>query len=257
MRMSRVALVFCVVVSLVWSAVSVSPALACSGGTSYSPKELLTLSSKEIGVDTVIQGRIIETDFYHQNSIVQVQRYFKGGPGPQYVLLEQVHPVDFAGLQVGQRGGGDCIEEGERFELGETIFAFAHRYGYGSYGIPHTPSINRYRFSVSQNVVEFEIKGRLHKFTVQSFGEYLIQVSGIRPTQPAKDRTSYPLKSPLLIATSKGSQYIVPVDWTKPVKLSTESHYGLLIPTMHSTNICQQENQDVLPWTVVLLRRIM
>jgi hypothetical protein len=196
---------------------------ACGGGAAASLDEMID------DVPVIVKAQVIEVDDIAQNGIIRVEAYLKGGPGPEYILLEQNHPAVIAGLLEQMLGYGDCYRLREHLTLGETLYLFLERSDSGSYTLASSVfNADHYTFPDPEATVTIAPgldTGPTVILTEVEFRQYIAERLGQIPTAP--DRiTPYPFAAPLLITTTT-TRYIYPLDGRDPVELTGEIYLDI------------------------------
>lgn len=193
------------------TAVVPKTARACGGGIDFGFTTLFKES------DILIKARIIEVDDAGQNVVVRVERYFKGGPGPEYVIIQQQYSPgaeETLGLYQGFLGHGDCQILREVLYRGYSLYFLAAKTLTGAY-----VANAQFRFNSETPTVSFFMKDGVYEnkeYTERQFIAVIAAQGGQVPVAP-KTTALYPLYAPLLLTTSKGTHYMLPIDGGKPV----------------------------------------
>jgi hypothetical protein len=189
-------------------------ALACSAGV-YPPFTSVYKNS-----EVVVKAKVVEVDDLGQNAVVQVERYYKGNAGKQYLLFFRQHPLTMIGVARGMRGGGDCATLYEAVQRGDTVYLMGTRLYSGAYfssGL-FKPEYFVYRNpgdTASVYIGEGNIADVEH---TEAALQALIAAQNSTNSDTAVPITdfSHPSYAPLLVTTKNGTQYVVPVDGGSP-----------------------------------------
>jgi hypothetical protein len=189
-------------------------ALACSG-TPMTFKESYDTS------DIFVKATVVEPDDLGQNAIVRVERYYKGGAGPEYVLLERKSLETIIGLGAGYLGGGDCNSWAEPIQRGDVIYFMASRTYTGAYFSSNVFAQEYFIYRNADNVADIFLNhGAPESFTESQFLKYIKEQVGDAFVVP-DSKHPYPRKAPLLVTTKDQKRYILPVDDETLLNLET------------------------------------
>lgn len=198
----------------------ISPAFACSGGAP------LTISSLLENSDYLVKAHPVEIDDAGQNYVLQVESYLAGGAGPEFLLYSQLDPLLVQYIYDGRSSGGDCLALRGSLDFGDTIYAFLSRTPQGYYRALSTffePQIHygesgevyvRDRHTLTPNVEEITL-------TESEFADLISQETGDNPVPPLENEP-YPRKAPLIITTTSGQGYFLPIDMLSPIEFTPE-----------------------------------
>lgn len=192
----------------------------------------LTIKGLLAQSDYMVKARAIESDDAGQNTILQVQSYLSGGPGPEFLLFSRLDPVFTEYILAGRSSGGDCLGLASALHSSDSFYAFLRRNENGSYSLAST----LFNFPQIESTVEVFLEGGFQDgdqiledvaewgtgqwVSEREFVALIAVESGEEPKLP--DPTyHYPLKSPLLVTTS-GEQFVLPADWGTPVLVTEE-----------------------------------
>jgi len=184
---------------------------ACSGGEALTLDEMIDESS------VIVKAKVRQIDIGKQNGIVQVESYFKGAPGPQYLLLVQTDPGE---MQMFTRvgNGGTCADLGVRLVPGQIAYLFLNRDPIdGGYRLMHRDSWGISVVTYSPG--EKQRLGDSLELTEDQFVDYVLKRTKLA-TKPPLPSTEIPRTAPLLIKTVKGSTYVLPVDTMEPKRIT-------------------------------------
>lgn len=184
------------------------PALACSG----SP---ISFDESYKNSDIFVKANVVEVDDLGQNAIVEVERYYKGGAGAEYIILWRQPVSETIRYSRGNIGGGECGLLLEPLRRGNTVYFMGTRTYAGAYRSSSTWEIQYfvYRnpgdtapiFKKTQAGIEYQ---ELKESELQ---KYIRDRIGSIPVAPNL-KLPYPRLAPLLITTRDQKQYILPVD---------------------------------------------
>lgn len=224
--------VFVTILAVLWA--YVSPVLACSGGSS------LTLTRLVDEADVIVRGQLEVLDDAGQNGVMRVSAYLKGGPGPAHILLSLHPPAQIEAIQERYSGGGCFYGVSPALQTGEEIVIFLQRKVDGSFMLAprHFSNPMYYPFPRDHSPIRVFLNAEGHVFTydenrysaitadsipltVGEFAAHITEVSGQQVQSPLEDRP-YPLFAPLLLTTTAGSRYLLPVDGSEPLALTLE-----------------------------------
>lgn len=217
------------------------PVLACSGGLPTTIAELIE------NAEVVVHGRLALVDDAGQNGILQVKSYLTGEPGPEHIFLSLYEPAQVRGFQERFSGGGCYYGVSPRLPVGEDIIIFLQRNTNGSYSLAprHHSNPDYYYFSEdSPTAVVFlvseydEASSNGYHYETETvnqadFIDLIAEISGEQP-QPPLNSSPYSLFAPLLLRTTSGTHYLLPVDGAEPVALTPEAMRTL----RHDNPVC-------------------
>jgi hypothetical protein len=213
--------------------VQVNPALACSGGKPSTVVELVE------NAEVIVYGKLVQVDDAGQSAVLQVQSYWYGGPGPQYILLSLYEPASVTRNQERWSGGG-CYYGVAPLPAGQDIAIFLVSNTNGSYSLApgHFLNSNYYPFPTPTTTIPVYTKfeydpvntgstiAETRLVTADEFAQMIEEITRIPPFLPLFGEP-YPLLAPLLITTTNETRYLLPVDFSPPIKLNTEDLKGL------------------------------
>ncbi|MEO8607249.1 MAG: WD40 repeat domain-containing protein [Chloroflexota bacterium] len=218
----------------IYSLAAQTPVLACSGGAPLTINALIKDS------DYVVKAVPVELDDVQQNAILHVESYLVGRPGPEYLLFVQNSPIVSQYVLEGMTSGADCIGFAPDLIPRRSIYLFLHHRDDGSYvsaGTPVNPFV--YQFDSPESTVGiFPESSSTQDQNPQVSKDYADAESGIQVTEAEFVRTiveqngkpstkpiadaPYPLYAPLILVTTNGTQYELPIDGGKPFKLTSD-----------------------------------
>lgn len=216
----RILLLLCGLL-LFWNAPT-ETTLACSG-PGQSPLQTVF----EVA-ETAVIGTFVEFDTYNYNAVFQVQSYLMGEPGPEYILLALNDPVLIEdSLQVRSRSG-QCPRIQNLLDQTEVSILFLNRQIDGSYTWMGRGS-GLYQFEMTNTVLPifYEIVPTAEQpyivrdFTQSELRRYIFGRTGQKPHPPLFEQP-YPTKTPLMITTDTGNQYLLSIDGSNPVLLTDQ-----------------------------------
>lgn len=208
-----------------------SPVYACSGG---GPTPLFRLLE---GVSMVVKARVLDTDTYGQTGTVEIIDYLVGGGETTTVLVSQLNPVGAIYLLDDRDGVGGCDTLAPAFTLDEEVYLFLIRNADGSYRTSVPPdqfsySTMVYRFPdpdstallITGNSGDINTPGTLtaHQVTETEFRAMVVD-HGRGHSARLTGISHYPMPAPILITTTTGTSYLLPVDYGAPVLLEGEA----------------------------------
>jgi hypothetical protein len=201
-----------------WTALSLIPLLwmlvqplsvvqACGGGGSTPLEQLIA------DADYVAKVRVIQTDDVSQNAFVHVERYLVGGAGPQVLFLEGDIPA------VTQRIYDrfpieECIDSSDDLKLGDVFYVMLRRSSTGTYhGIGEIYyHADFFHFPNTGSQVRVYFKGAASEtLTEAQFVQAIANISGEIAAEPKTDSIT-PTEAPLVITTTSGADYLLPLD---------------------------------------------
>ncbi len=193
-----------------------SPAFACSG-----PQP--TIFGEINDADLIVKGEVVESDDVQTNAIIQVESYISGAPGQQFLLVQYNTPFDIRAHIEGFRGLGDCDGWGH-IPTGEEVYFFLKSSDTGVYRI-----YQKFAFRDTFSTLSLPFPDPNHpdsavykSVTETEFLNLIAQIKGGSPQAPRADNNIYPAKSLLVITTTKGIQYYLPVDGSPPVEIAVK-----------------------------------
>ncbi len=191
------------------------PVYACSGG--HPP----TLRDVVEPAQIAVKAQVIQTDEASLNGILRVETYLFGGPGPEYLLLQQRNPADFLYLYENRGGSGGCATPGPRLTAVGWRYLFLIRNADGTYrnsliptqfnnGWLHYPLSDDATMTINEQTGD-DGGYQQRDVTEAEFVALVQQYREATATPPVPD-APYPLPAPLLLETDTGQQFILPVD---------------------------------------------
>jgi hypothetical protein len=203
-----------------------SIALACSGGGAE-----FTLADWLEASDVVVRGHIVQVDELSQNGFLQVESYLKGESGPQRIAIQQADPALVAGQNYILSSGGECSPLKASLNQGTNAYFFLRQQANGVYTTPWR-NIPLSYFNFPTDTATQRICLRANDSSDQCFDEtnvtdaeftrLIIQATGRQPQLPLAQSFD-PLQSPILLTTSVGSNYLLPLDGSAPVKITADN----------------------------------
>lgn len=212
-----VAVVLVGILSFVYGVDSV---LACTLGPPPTFEQRIT------SANIIVRGQIVESDTVHQAHIIQVFEYIVGGPGPEFLLIQQTAPYFSQALIDTNAGGGDCVWfESPDAQLQEHYFWFGEPLETGHYSVS-----NYVGFSLPMtgfpHILYDESGAEVGTLEDRdAFEAWVLEIHEDEPVLPLTD-SRYPSIAPLLAVDSEGNHYILPVNTNELTVL--ERHPNLL-----------------------------
>jgi hypothetical protein len=207
-----------IVLSILLTIAQVSPVLACSGGGS------IPLSDRVEAADYVVRATVIDADDFRQNVILHVEQYLKGGAGPEYLFLAGANPALIQRAYIDRNSSNDCIFGQETLALGDNFYAILRQYTDGGYFQLGETAFGSdfYFFPTPESTVNVYLQGMQSDTVSESqFVNLITELSGETSSLPLTDSV-YPAHSPLIITTSTGTDYLLPLDGSEPVEITQE-----------------------------------
>jgi hypothetical protein len=207
--------------SILINLVRVNTTFACSGHSA-------TLQESIEASPIIIRAQVLETDDRNENSIVQVDTYFKGF-GPEYMLISGNTRGVTNGLDEWRYGMGDCAGRYPQMQSGETVYMFLRdgfpgtyrHFGriFGSYHFRFpTPNATESVLLDSESIDDVEI-------TEDEFLNFIGEFVTDEPQRPQE--SMYPIPSMLRITTTTGDEYVLPPNGSPPSELTPELYLML------------------------------
>ncbi|MBZ0291911.1 MAG: hypothetical protein K8L99_05015, partial [Anaerolineae bacterium] len=227
-----------ILIGMLTALVQVSPALACSGGVPLTLPELVEEA------EVIVQGHFEILDDAGQNGVMQVQSYLKGGPGPTHILLSLYTPPGIESTQERFSGGGCFYGVSPALQASEEIVIFLQRKADGSFELAprHFTNPMYYPFATDDSPIRvfLNAEGRVFTYdeahyaitsdsiplTLDEFANHITEANG-EEVQPPLENSPYPLFAPLLLTTTTGSRYRLPVDGSDPLLLTDDDLHAL------------------------------
>lgn len=186
---------------------------ACSGGL---PTTLNDLTRESV---TLIRGRMLEYDAARQNGIMAVDAYIGAAPIPNTIFVSHTTPATVQGVL--DMNVESCIYLFHAPPKHEQVYLAVHRDEVGRYWSVGSEFYQFTEASPTQHVfVESdtdgdgqispeEFEGR--EVEEAGFAALVEELSGRSFTEPTAE-TPYPVTAPLVVETTDGSLFFVPVD---------------------------------------------
>jgi hypothetical protein len=221
-----------VLLLLVLARAQVQPVYACSGGTVLTINEVISES------EIIVHAEVVMIDAVGQNGVLRIEQYLADNSGfnLEYLLLAQVQPSMYEAYRAGRWGSGGCATLLQELKVGEAAYFFLRRSEDGSF----RPSLGPTQFSRGNLVYRFsEIQPTVHvvgqfddrpeivseQVDEEGFVRLIEFLTGQLPNAALSDLSTFPLPAPVLIRTSKGEHFMLPVDHSPAVRI--ESLAGL------------------------------
>ena len=207
-------LFICLPVLLVFNLLTV---YACSGGGYATFEDFLQYHTDHSSV--IVVGHFIELDAVNYNGIFEVERYLAGETTAQYLTvgmndvrlvtnsyeIHRNYPC-WVNKLLGRYGG---------FNRTSQYILFLDATDEGIY----RPAIQRY-FQFASADAEFG--GWDQTFTSEEIQERLTELTGQSYLPEIAEATSLPRTTPVLVTTTDGQNYVIPVDSDVPFAISAE-----------------------------------
>ena len=215
---------------------------ACSGpGPSFSD---LWKNSTHL-----IRGRVVTSDAAHQNHIVQVESYIGNPPLPNYVFVSQSSPQYIQDTIYGFTIG-DCMGLGVTLPEQQSFYMLVSQTETGvfneRYTIQFTDSELEQPLGLAVDVTGDGMtdgEGTFY-FNESEFDERVEQIAGVRFATPPEN-LPIPLTAPLLVETSDGTLFFVPVDFGLPYSIEPAD----LATAINLNRFGCRDNCSILPET--------
>ncbi len=208
---------------------------ACSGGMPNPLMDLLQSAS------IVVKARVLDVDATGQAGVVEVIEYLVGA-GEQNLLLVTQFPNDrLSTPDTRQVGPGSCAMSVPPLQLDEVVYLFLIRNFDGSYSTSIRSNMFNYetisyRFPTPDATALVGLREStpsgewaVSEFQQVNEGEFrrlVFEYSGSVPAFPTRT-DPYPMPAPVLVTTASGEGYLLPVDYTPPVRLGRDDLQNL------------------------------
>jgi hypothetical protein len=195
-----ICLVFIIsLLGMIFSPLAHQSVYACGGGN----LERMTLAQNIEAADVVVKGTIVETGGSNENSVLQVERYLMG-EGISQLLLYRISPL-YQALRSRDYDVG-CyypLSNNPRPSIGLSGYFILTRLETGAY---------RYALSEGPSYISLESYSDVHdelEEAIRTYGQF--------NEDGTPQRSGLSITAPVLITTSTGSQYMIPIDGGEPV----------------------------------------
>lgn len=200
----------------------ITPALACSGGGNIPLQDRIEAS------DYVAKVRVVETDEVGRNVIVEVESYLSGEAGPSHLFIGGMPPSHVQRTLIDRAPSEECGGYKGAFDelhIGDTFYAVLAHTPLGKYyGVPEVLfNADFIQFPTPDSTVfvvfpdgEFD-----DSVTEPEFLDIVADITGSSPLPPLPD-SPYPARSPLLITTQSGADYLLPLDGGEPLLITEQ-----------------------------------
>lgn len=200
---------------------------ACSGPGYIPPIEEAVESA-----DLVVRARVLWVDDSGYNGRLEALTYYKGQLRPKQIAMVQSPPSQIA-FYYNRYSGGGCDTLGKKLNTGETIYTALVRNVDGSYKTAVHPtqfsdSVLIYAFPTVASTVIVHLRDKLQvdgqwstmpaTYTEPEFIRLLETKAG---TAKAPTGDYVPTSAPLLLTTTQGTQYFMPVDAQQPLHIDS------------------------------------
>lgn len=192
------------------------PAYACSGGGVE-----VSLDAAVESADVIVDATIYETDDAAKNLILEVSHYLKGS-GPQYILLYRTNPA-LSATYNGRHYDTGCLYGGASpWPTGMRGYFPLIRLANGAYTFSEGGDV--YGFWVGENAFPQSFYTKIDPAgpdspenwdtlkigTDEEFIAWVLAKTESTLTRP--ESATPPRRTPLLITTETGNQYVLPID---------------------------------------------
>jgi hypothetical protein len=213
----------CLVLILLAAAQS-NVALACSGSG-----PLIQLEPRIQGADAIVHGRVVRVDDTRRNIVLRVKTYLNGVGGPRHLLVQRLgaQSIDY------RRNRSESIrcsyQPPGAMQVGEDVVMFLNRQPNGGYSIAeHIFSEGSYgrfertdsKVAIGYTLTDSSVNHQAHEVTRRELIDLIQSFSGMTSVEPTD--APFPLDAPLLVTTTSGNTYMVPVDGRPAISLSAD-----------------------------------
>lgn len=215
---------------------NLSPVYACSGGGFHSFEGYLAYLTESPGV--IVVGQFAELDDTNTNGIFEVERYLAGDNDAQYITVSMNDIRQVTNQREVHRYYPCWINKLMRPLLNSTS-QYILFLDYSDDGI-YRPAIRRF-FQFANEDVTFD--GWEQSFTSNEIQERLSELTGQSYSPVIEEYPQLPRTTPVLITTTSGQNYLIPVDSDIPVALSAED------ALMRSRNLITCDTPPCVVWS--------
>lgn len=181
------------------SAVSVSPVYACSGGPPTWEVWLPQLVEQS---DVIVIGHYVELDDTETNGILRVSAYLHG-QGAEHLLIRSETLAHIENNRNVNRRYSRCTSIAQLYTTGSYLYFLSHQ-GDGTYSIRHR------RYFEHTYTADAETEASIDRALLELI-QQITAVTG-QPPQTPDTGYAYPRTTPILITTTEGEHFLLPVD---------------------------------------------